>query len=217
MKQIEPIAAYVPYMTCPGNHEHPENYKEYRHRFLMPISSENEAKQELQFSYDFGPIHFVSLNVEVYYKNGGTLENVESMYSWLKDDLEIANQNRHSKPWVIVFGHRPMYCAEGWWDCANNETLTQFGLKIDGELHYGLEEVLYDYQVDVAIWAHKHSFERTWPVYNYTFWNNHTRNPYVNPKAPIHFTAGSGVGLVKALNYEVTRARANIRVARLFS
>ena len=24
MRQVEPIAAYVPYMTSPGNHEHPE-------------------------------------------------------------------------------------------------------------------------------------------------------------------------------------------------
>ena len=92
---------------------------------------------------------------------------------------------------MIVFGHRPMYCSEGWWDCANNQTKTQYGVKIDGELKYGLEEVLLDYQVDVAIWAHKHAYERLWPIYNYSF---HKKNkPYVNPVSPVHLTTGSGV------------------------
>ena len=30
MTEIEPVAAFVPYMTCPGNHEHPNQYNEYR-------------------------------------------------------------------------------------------------------------------------------------------------------------------------------------------
>lgn len=98
-------------------------------------------------------------------------------------------RNRQVRPWVIVFGHRPMYCSEGWWDCANNQTKTQYGIQIDGKLKYGLEEVLLDYQVDVAIWAHKHAYERLWPIYNYTFYKKN--NPYINAKAPIHITTGS--------------------------
>ena len=85
-----------------------------------------------------------------------------------------------------------MYCGEGWWDCANNSTKTQFGLNVNGTLKYGLEEVLYDYQVDVAIWAHVHSYARMWPVYNYTVFNQ-THEPYVNPKATVHIITGSGV------------------------
>ena len=134
--------------------------------------------------------HIIFLNVEIYYKHGGTIENVTSMYQWLKADLESVN--RSQQPWIVVFGHRPMYCAEGWWDCANYSTKTQFGLDLNGTLSYGLEVVLYNYKVDVAIWGHKHSYERMWPVYNYTVFNNMTK-PYVNPKATIHFTTGSGV------------------------
>ena len=38
MKQIEPIAAYVPYMTCVGNHEYYEdfNMSNYKAHFSMP-------------------------------------------------------------------------------------------------------------------------------------------------------------------------------------
>ena len=43
----------------------------------------------------------------------------------------------------------------------------------------------YDYQVDVAIWAHKHSYDRMWPVYNYTVFNKKPM-PYVNSKASFY-------------------------------
>ena len=38
MRQIEPIAAYVPYMTCPGNHEWSDDYNmsSYKAHFSMP-------------------------------------------------------------------------------------------------------------------------------------------------------------------------------------
>ena len=38
MQQIQPIAAYVPYMTCVGNHEYYEdfNMSSYKAHFSMP-------------------------------------------------------------------------------------------------------------------------------------------------------------------------------------
>ena len=32
----------------------------------------------------------------------------------------------------------------------------------------GLEELLYENDVDLAVWAHEHSYERSLPVYNRT-------------------------------------------------
>ena len=43
----------------------------------------------------------------------------------------------------------------------------------------------YDYQVDVAIWAHKHSYDRMWPVCNYTVFNKKPM-PYVNSKVSFY-------------------------------
>ena len=33
------------------------------------------------------------------------------MQAWLEADLAAANLNRAQRPWVIVYGHRPMYCT----------------------------------------------------------------------------------------------------------
>ena len=51
MRQIEPIAAYVPYMTCPGNHENAYNFSHYKFRFTMPDWSENTKSQDLPMFY----------------------------------------------------------------------------------------------------------------------------------------------------------------------
>jgi hypothetical protein len=35
-------------------------------------------------------------------------------------------------------------------------------------LQYGFEQLFAQYGVDLEIWAHEHSYERMWPVYNMT-------------------------------------------------
>jgi hypothetical protein len=34
--------------------------------------------------------------------------------------------------------------------------------------NYGLEELFAEYGVDLEFWAHEHSYERLWPVYDTT-------------------------------------------------
>lgn len=45
----------------------------------------------------------------------------------------------------------------------------------------------------MEIWAHEHSYERMWPVYNATVQNGTVdpNNPYDNAKAPVHLITGS--------------------------
>ncbi|CAG9101315.1 unnamed protein product [Plutella xylostella] len=54
-----------------------------------------------------------------------------------------------------------------------------------------LEPLLKQFGVDLVIWAHEHSYERTWPLYDNKVYNGSLEQPYVNPGAPVHIVTGS--------------------------
>lgn len=153
MNQIESVAAYLPYMVSPGNHEEKYNFSNYRARFSMPGGTEN-----LWYSFDLGPVHFISISTEAYYFINYGIKTLIKQYEWLKEDLKKATMpwNREKRPWIIVYGHRPMYCNDlDGDDCTHNETLIRVGLPF---LHFfGLEDLFYKNNVDVLIWAHEHT------------------------------------------------------------
>lgn len=195
MRQIEPIAAYVPYMTCPGNHEPMYNFSNYKYRFSMPDGRDiNKASQDkdMFYSFNLGPVHFISINSEAYYFLNYGLHPVIRQYNWLIQDLKEADlpENRSKRPWIVIYGHRPMYCSDADRDdCTKTTARTRIGLPL---LHlFGLEELLLKYNVDLAIWAHEHDFERFWPVYDWKVFNGSFSQPYVNPRAPVHIVTGS--------------------------
>uniref|UniRef100_A0A8C2RJ51 Purple acid phosphatase n=1 Tax=Capra hircus TaxID=9925 RepID=A0A8C2RJ51_CAPHI len=106
MKLIEPVAASLPYMTCPGNHEERYNFSNYKARFSMPGNTEG-----LWYSWDLGPAHIISFSTEVYFFLHYGRHLVERQFHWLESDLQKANKNRAVRPWIITMGHRPMYCS----------------------------------------------------------------------------------------------------------
>ncbi|XP_028597721.2 acid phosphatase type 7 [Podarcis muralis] len=186
MRKIEPVAALVPYMTCPGNHEEKYNFSNYRFRFNMPGDTES-----LWYSWDIGPAHIISFSTEVYFflKYGQQL--VAEQFQWLEKDLQEANQpeRRKERPWIITMGHRPMYCSNNDQDdCTLYESIIRRGLDPQ---QFGLEDLFYKYGVDLELWAHEHSYERLWPVYDYKVCNGSTEAPYTNPCAPVHIITGS--------------------------
>ncbi|CAK1543301.1 unnamed protein product [Leptosia nina] len=187
MRQIQPLAASVPYMTCPGNHEAAYNFSNYRNRFSMP---DYQHAESMFYSFDIGPVHFVSISTEYYYFLEFGLKMLSEQFEWLQRDLSEANrpENRAKRPWVIIYGHRPMVCSNIGDDCWNNFLPNRVGLPVFG---YGLEPLLKDFGVDVVIWAHEHSYERTWPLYDLKVHNGSLEQPYVNPGAPVHIITGS--------------------------
>ncbi|CAF0889384.1 unnamed protein product [Brachionus calyciflorus] len=153
MNQIQPIAAYIPYMTSPGNHE---SHTEFYYYVI----------------YDF--------------------KQLSNQYKWLEEDLGVANlpENRAKRPWIITMGNRPMYCTNNNTDdCTKVDDTVRVGLPHIKK--FGLEDLFYKNGVDIELWAHEHSYERLWPIYNFTVYNGNTEFPYTNPGAPIHKVTGS--------------------------
>jgi len=188
--QIEPIAGYLPYMTCPGNHESHNDFLQYRNRFSMPNYTETESRY---FSFNIGPVHFVSLSSEVYFFDD-IEERVKAQYDWVVADLEEATRPevRAERPWIIVYAHRPMYCSNSDGDDCTREG-SRFRTGITDDHLYGMEEVLLKYSVDLFIGAHEHSYERLFPIYNYTILRGEgdDNNRFINPGGPTHITTGS--------------------------
>ncbi|XP_071962725.1 acid phosphatase type 7-like isoform X2 [Antedon mediterranea] len=178
MRQIEAIAAYVPYMTCVGNHEQKYNFSNYKNRFTMPMY---EKTENLWFSWNIGPAHIISFSTEViFYQDYGEFL-IDEQFQWLEQDLKEANKNRKNQPWIITIGHRPMYCSGYGLDCHKRETL----------IRGAFEDLFYKYGVDLEIYGHEHAYERMYPVYNNTVYNGSYENPYTNPGAPVHIITGS--------------------------
>merc|ERR1712151_967366 len=58
----------------------------------------------------------------------------------------------------------------------------------DGErVRAELEGLLQRHHVDLALWAHEHSYERTWPVFNLTV----SQKSYKDAQAPVHIITGA--------------------------
>ncbi|KAK3086184.1 hypothetical protein FSP39_014860 [Pinctada imbricata] len=177
--EIEQIAARIPYMTSPGNHEIQNSFHHYGTRFSMPGTTWPMPVTKLWYSYNIGLVHFISYSTEVFFSDNQV--HVCKQYDWLLRDLTEANENRDKQPWIVAMGHRPMYCS--------NRDIREdcFG----GPLHYwvrnGLEDLFHSQGVDLIIQAHEHSYERSWPMYR----EEVTAKNYINPEASVHVTSGA--------------------------
>jgi hypothetical protein len=109
------------------------------------------------YSYDVGLVHFVALSTETYFSYGG----LAAQYAWA--DADLAAVDRAKTPWVIVYGHRSIYCSCDT-DCDAAATTVRLGPKGDGA--GGMEALFKKHGVDLWINGHEHNAERSYPVYN---------------------------------------------------
>lgn len=155
-RQIEPIAARVPWMVGLGNHERdfPGSGSNFTGedsggecgvatlaRFPMPYANAEDPRGlGAWYSFEQGPVHFVMLDTEMAIAPGS------SQFAWLEADLTAVD--RAVTPWVILMGHRPMYT----------------GNIIDP--HFStIEPLLFDKKVDLCLWGHVHNAQVTCPVF----------------------------------------------------
>ena len=207
MNDIQNASAYIPYMVDPGNHEVGYNFAFYTEFFRgMPsnptppyttVTTDNGvAPNNWYFSWNLGLVHFVTISSEIYFDYPNL---VASQWNWLKADLQTAAANRTAAPWIIVNGHRSIYCScDG--DCDSDATALRAGVKqSDGSYRYGVESLLYQYGVDLWINGHEHNYERMYDVEPheiYTYLSGVTTKTTTNPPGPIYIVTGD------AGNYE---------------
>ncbi len=81
----------------------------YETRFKMPKTSDNT-----HYTFTLGEALFIGISTEVYFESEvSDLDASQNQKEWLERVLFEANkpQNRARHPWIIVYGHRPLYCS----------------------------------------------------------------------------------------------------------
>ncbi|XP_061988057.1 purple acid phosphatase 23 [Rosa rugosa] len=168
---MQPLTSRVPMMVIEGNHEiEPQvagiTFSSYLARFAVP-SEESGSKTNFYYSFDAGGVHFIMLGAYVDYNATG------SQYAWLKDDLHRVD--RSVTPWLVAAWHSPWYNSYSShyqeFECMRQE----------------MEELLYQYGVDIVFSGHVHAYERMNRVYNYT----------LDPCGPVYITVGDGGNIEK--------------------
>jgi 3',5'-cyclic AMP phosphodiesterase CpdA len=142
------MAATIPWMNAPGNHEtycsksgcgYRTNYKMF-FQYDYPNNRQVEPgalDYGLYHSYNVSNVHMVALDN---FEFEGTILLNSTQLAWLEGDLA-----RNADNWKFLYFHIPMY------------SLGDFHSYKDLALQ--LEPILYKYQVDAVFYGHDHHFE----------------------------------------------------------
>ena len=174
MDDLQPIAHYIPYMVCAGNHETTDNYYNYLQRFDMPGS-------KFYYTFTMGYVRFLALHTEAFLTETGMIND---MMSFVYGVLNRSAADKAAYPWLIVYGHRPMYCS-------SKAKATACGPEASTIKGY-LEALFKQYKVDLYVNGHVHNYQRTSPVYqgNVAVGGGLLGSTYVNPAATVYVTTG---------------------------
>ena len=157
-KMIQPVSSTKAWMTAIGNHEQGYTKSFYpgmdsggecgvAYNSFFPFASQNPTAPfpERQPWYDFvyGNVHFIVMSTEHDYTPGSI------QYKWL--EFAFSTVDRSVTPWLVFAGHRPMYVDSAF---PGDQQVAQ-------QLQGALEDMLLDNHVDVAIWGHFHTYQRT--------------------------------------------------------
>lgn len=113
----------------------------------------------------------------------GGSELIRRQFEFLEQDLIKANENRENVPWIVVNGHRSMYCSCDN-DCVSEAEQQRLGPWSNGT--YGFEKLFFDQGVDLFVNGHEHNVERNWPTYQ-----GKSTPSNENPNAPIYIVTGA--------------------------
>ncbi|MGJ8744195.1 Ig-like domain-containing protein [Polaribacter sp.] len=131
--------------SCPGNHDY-GTINSYLNIFTQPTNGEAGgigSGTERYYSFDYGNIHFISLD------SHGSPRNVGgAQYNWLQNDL-----NNTTADWIVAFWHHPPY-TNGSHNSDSESYLVQ--------MRENFLPLLELHGVDLVLSGHSHSYERTY-------------------------------------------------------
>jgi len=184
MNAVVPFASQVPVIFGVGNHETSANftYIDYLQRYAGQryMAAASGSPSVRYFSVNVGPVHFAYIDTDAWiYEEVYPLR--PAIYDWLERDLMAVNRTR--TPWLILIGHRAMYCEVDTGDECNLEAETiRNGL--NGSR--AVEPLMLKYGVDMYFAGHTHHYQREWPVAH----GQLVQTNYNNPRAPVHIQSG---------------------------
>lgn len=168
------IMKYMPFYSAPGNHDY-ENvcaipcFKDPAthtgpYLDIIDVPENGEAGgvasgYELYYSFDYGNVHFISLNSELGSLTGAFDWNGvfgsgnftgSPVRQWLIDDLAA-----NALPWVVVYFHQPPY-TKGSHDSDNPIEIYMKAMRDN----YG--PIFEQHGVDIVLCGHSHVYERSY-------------------------------------------------------
>ncbi len=136
----------LPFYPSPGNHDYKTlEATPYLANFVLPRQALSVEDQERYYSFDWGPVHFVSLDSEGALSRTSDMR-ANDMLDWLAADLAATK-----KPWKVAFFHHPPYTYS-----------PKHGG--DGDALEKIVPLLEAHGVQVVFNGHNHFYERSVPI-----------------------------------------------------
>ncbi|KAK3187877.1 hypothetical protein Dsin_027438 [Dipteronia sinensis] len=163
---MQPLVSNVPTMVVGGDHEieqqaENQTFAAYSSRFAFP-SEESGSMSSLYYSFNAGGIHFVVLGAYT------PFEKSSDQYKWLERDL--SDVDREVTPWLVAAWQTP------WYSTYSSHYREAECMRVE------MEDLLYQYGVDIVFNGQVNAYERSNRVYNY----------FLDPYGPVYITIGTG-------------------------
>lgn len=190
------IFSHVPFWPSPGNHDYNEVWSESTLLGVpysnIPLSDHEgpyfdivdvpefaecggyPSQLEVFYSFDYGDVHFLSLNSEVF-DYGFSYDGINQMKDWIEDDLQ-----QNTRKFTIAYFHQPPY-SKGSHDSDDAYELVMKAMREK------VIPLLEDYDVDLVVNGHSHVFERSYLIKGH-FGNSSSFDP---PTMAMNYTNGN--------------------------
>jgi hypothetical protein len=123
------------------------------------------SQLEVFYSFDYGDVHFLSLNSELW-DFTQTLNGINQMKTWIEQDL-----NQNEKTFTIAYFHQPPY-SKGSHDSDDIQELVMKAMREH------LIPLLESYDVDLVVCGHSHVFERSHLIHGH-YGNSSSLDPSI--------------------------------------